>query len=101
MLSTVRWPSGGSGERRLGVGAIPAKGGQGWMGSGRRASGEGGEAVGRGDLDGVEGSRRILARKYGRTSVAQGGRKGYQARGAGVWVGFIAAHCFGEERERG
>jgi hypothetical protein len=28
MLSMVRWPSGGSGERRLGVGAIPAK--EGW-----------------------------------------------------------------------
>jgi hypothetical protein len=32
--------------------------------------------------------------------VEQGERKGDQARGGGVRVGFIAAHCFGEERER-
>jgi hypothetical protein len=35
MLSTVRWSSGGSGERRLWVGAISAKEGRGWTGSGR------------------------------------------------------------------
>jgi hypothetical protein len=73
MLSTVRWSSGGSGERRLGVGAIPAKEGRDWTGSGRGASGGGGEAVGRGDLDWVEGSRRIPARKV-RRRLGVGGR---------------------------
>jgi hypothetical protein len=34
-----------------------------WTGSGRRASGGGGEAVGNWDLGGVERSRRIPARR--------------------------------------
>jgi hypothetical protein len=102
VLSTMRWPSGGSGERRLGVGAIPAKGGRGWTGSGRRASGGGGEALGRGDLDGVEGSRRIPREESAaaaRCWWSRGRRKGEQQKG-GAWFGFIAAHCFVEERER-
>jgi hypothetical protein len=45
-LSTVRLSSGGSGERRLGVRAIWRRKAGGWIGSGRGARGEGGEAVG-------------------------------------------------------
>jgi hypothetical protein len=51
----------------------------GWTGSGRGASGGGGEAVGRGDLDGVEGSRRIPVRKV-RWWLGVGGR-GEEERG--------------------
>jgi hypothetical protein len=69
---------GGSGWRQF-----RRKGGRGWTGSGRRASGGGGEAVGRGNLDGVEGSRRNPARKHRRTSVVQGKGKGKQARAVG------------------
>jgi hypothetical protein len=53
-----------------GWGRFRQRGARGWTGSGRRASGGGGEVVGRGDLDRVKGSRRIPARKHGRTSVA-------------------------------
>jgi hypothetical protein len=49
----VRSGSGGSGEGRLGVGVIPAKGSRGWIRSGRRAREGGGEMVGRRNLDGV------------------------------------------------
>jgi hypothetical protein len=38
--------------------------------------------------------------EHGRASVAQGGRRRDLARGGGVRVGFIAAHCFVEGRGR-
>jgi hypothetical protein len=62
VLSTVRSSSGGSGEGRLGVGVILAREAGGRTGSGRGARGGGGEAVRRGDLDGVKGSQRIPVR---------------------------------------
>jgi hypothetical protein len=52
---------------------------RGWTRSGRGASGGGWEVVGRGDLDGVEGSRRIPARKV-RRRLDVGGR-GEEDRG--------------------
>jgi hypothetical protein len=55
--------------------------------------------LGRGDLCGVGWSRGILAKECGGGSVSRGGRRGNR-REEGVWIGFIAAHCFVEERER-
>jgi hypothetical protein len=51
---------GGSGWRQF-----QRRGGRGWTGSGRRASGGGGEAIGQGDLVGVEGLRWMPARNAG------------------------------------
>jgi hypothetical protein len=83
-LSTARSSSGGSGEGRLGVRAIPAEGSRGWIGSGREAGEEGGEAVGRGNLGGVARLGRIPVRKSGSSSVSRGGRKGKAAGERGV-----------------
>jgi hypothetical protein len=57
----------------------------GWIGSGRGARGEGGEAVGRGNLGRVARLRRIPARRSGGGSVSRGGRRGKAAgeRGSG------------------
>jgi hypothetical protein len=64
----------------------------GWIGSGRGARGEGGEAVGRGNLGGVARLRRIPARRSGGSSVSRGGRRGKAAGKRGVRSGFVAAH---------
>jgi hypothetical protein len=55
--------------------------------------------LGRGDLGGVAWARGIPVRKCDGGSVSRGGRRGNR-RGEGVWIGFIAAHCFIAERER-
>jgi hypothetical protein len=83
-LPTVRSSSGGSGERRFKVEAIPAKG---WPGldrisSGVRGGGE--EAIGRGNLGGVARLRRIPARRSGGGSVSWGEGEGNAAQEKGL-----------------
>jgi hypothetical protein len=67
--------SDGSGERRLGVEAIPAKGGAGVESAPVRASGGGGEATGQGNLDGVARLGGIPVGNGSGRSVLRGGRR--------------------------
>jgi hypothetical protein len=99
VLSTAWSSSGGSGEGRLGVGVIPARGclELGWIKLGVRGGGE--EAKGQRDLVGVEGSRWMPARNEGGFRCREKKEKAKQP-GRGGSIGFCSSARLVEEKER-